>query len=236
MPQGRRGRMAMSSHAGRIERRSAHPTDGGEKAEEPELPQAPARGSDDVLRSMSVRLARAGLGRHPTSRGASSRASAPRPGGERSPTRRLQTAAVGGQVLDPIPRLWDGSASRPLGGSRCAPRPRPLTVDLATVDHMLMRKSLSSVSELTARRAGSRAGFTQRDPRIDALMDSYVEWREECETVETGYEQWTQSERCDRRLAYAAYRAALDREEKAAAVYRLAATRLVSAAREQRQS
>jgi hypothetical protein len=35
---------------------------------------------------------------------------------------------------------------------------------------------------------------------------------------------------------YTAYRAALDREEKAAAMYRLAATRLVGAARERRQS
>jgi hypothetical protein len=105
--------------------------------------------------------------------------------------------------------------------------PSPLTVNLATVDHMLMRKPLSSLSDPTARRAGSRTGFTSRDQRIDALIDRYVDWREECETVETAYEQWTQSERPERGLAYAVYRAALDREEKAAAVYRLAATRLV---------
>jgi hypothetical protein len=85
-------------------------------------------------------------------------------------------------------------------------------------------------------RGAPRARIASRDPRIDALIDSYVEWREECETVETAYERWGDSERSERSLAYVAYRAALDREEKAAAVYRLASTRLVGAPREQRRS
>jgi len=63
-------------------------------------------------------------------------------------------------------------------------------------------------------------------------MDRYAEWREECEAVHKAYERWTGSERAVRALAYAAYRAALDREEKAAAVYRVAAAQLVGAARE----
>jgi hypothetical protein len=75
------------------------------------------------------------------------------------------------------------------------------------------------------------ARFVWRDPRIDRLIDSYVAWREECETVEAAYERWSESERS---LAYAAYRAALDREAKAAGVYRLAATRPVGAAHERR--
>ena len=110
------------------------------------------------------------------------------------------------------------------------------TVHLTTFGDMPMRKRPSSVSDLAARRAPSRARFPWRDPRIDALIDSYVEWREECETVETAYGRWTQSERSEHGVAYTAYRAALDREEKAAAVYRLAATRLIGATREQRQS
>jgi hypothetical protein len=101
---------------------------------------------------------------------------------------------------------------------------------------MLTRKPTSLVSDPTGRRTASRGRFGWRDPLTDTMIDSYVEWREECKTVETGYERWAQSERRDRGLAYAAYRAALDREEKAAAVYRLAVTRLVGAAREQRQS
>ncbi len=68
------------------------------------------------------------------------------------------------------------------------------------------------------------------------MVDSYVEWREECRAVERAYERWTGSERVERRLAYAAYRATLDREEKAAAVYQVAATQLMGAEREPRQS
>lgn len=81
-------------------------------------------------------------------------------------------------------------------------------------------------------RAGprSQARVAWPDAHLDALLESYVEWREECEAVETAYDRWTGSERCDRALAYAAYHAALEREEKAATVYRSAATRLVGPA------
>lgn len=81
---------------------------------------------------------------------------------------------------------------------------------------------------------GSRGVFAWRDPCLDAVMDSYVEWREESQIVETAYERWAESERFERGLAYAAYRAALDREEKAADAYALAATRLLGAARRRR--
>ncbi len=74
--------------------------------------------------------------------------------------------------------------------------------------------------------------FVWRDPSIDVLIDSYVEWREECDTVQLAYERWSEAERPDRALGYASYRAALDREEKAAAVYRLAATRLAGVVHE----
>lgn len=130
--------------------------------------------------------------------------------------------------MDRAAGLWEAQSSRE--------DPSLRTVHPTTVDYMLMRKPPSSVSDRGARRAPSRTRFPWRDPRIDALIDSYVEWREECETVETAYGRWAQSERSEYGLAYTAYRAALDREEKAAAVYRLAATRLVGAAREQRQS
>jgi hypothetical protein len=58
-----------------------------------------------------------------------------------------------------------------------------------------------------------------RDPRVDAFVERYVAWREECAAVETAYQQWTHShsERLGRELAFVAYRAALDREEKAGA-------------------
>jgi hypothetical protein len=55
---------------------------------------------------------------------------------------------------------------------------------------------------------------------IDAVLDGYVAWREESASVETTYRQWLGAARDDRPLAFAAYSAALDREEQAAEEYR----------------
>jgi hypothetical protein len=54
---------------------------------------------------------------------------------------------------------------------------------------------------------------------VDALVEHYVSWREECERVRLAYERWNRAERTDARLAYAGYLAALDREELAAKIY-----------------
>jgi hypothetical protein len=56
---------------------------------------------------------------------------------------------------------------------------------------------------------------------IDAMMDRYVSWREECAAVEQAYRDWLGARREDRSVAFAAYTAALDREEFAATAYRL---------------
>jgi hypothetical protein len=56
---------------------------------------------------------------------------------------------------------------------------------------------------------------------IDAMMDRYVGWREECAAVEKTYRDWLGARREDRTAAFAAYSAALDREEYAAGAYRL---------------
>jgi len=56
---------------------------------------------------------------------------------------------------------------------------------------------------------------------IDAMMDRYVSWREECAAVEKAYRDWLSARREDRATAFATYSAALDREEHAAAAYRL---------------
>jgi hypothetical protein len=55
---------------------------------------------------------------------------------------------------------------------------------------------------------------------VDGLLEGYVSWREECREVWRAYERMTVCERRDRRVAYAAYLAALDREEHAAREYR----------------
>ena len=53
----------------------------------------------------------------------------------------------------------------------------------------------------------------------DALIDLYVEWREECAAVQSAYERWRAAPRDDGAVAFAAYRAALDREEGASNAY-----------------
>jgi hypothetical protein len=56
---------------------------------------------------------------------------------------------------------------------------------------------------------------------VDALIEHYVAWREECQAVRQAYQRWadSDSDRDERRLAHAGYVAALDREECAARTY-----------------
>lgn len=51
------------------------------------------------------------------------------------------------------------------------------------------------------------------------FFDSYVRWREACEDVRLAYERSGTAERPDRGLAFAAFCAALDREEHAARMH-----------------
>jgi hypothetical protein len=64
---------------------------------------------------------------------------------------------------------------------------------------------------------------------IDAMIDCYVGWREECAAVAASYENWSRAERREKKLAFSAYVAALDREEQAAANYRLVAEQIAPA-------
>jgi hypothetical protein len=65
-----------------------------------------------------------------------------------------------------------------------------------------------------------------RERLVDAFIKSYAEWREGCDDLERAYQRWTGSAPDDRDLAFLAYRAALDREEKAARVHELSADEL----------
>jgi hypothetical protein len=55
---------------------------------------------------------------------------------------------------------------------------------------------------------------------IDAVMDSYVTWREESAAVNAAYQSWTKAAPDERALAFDHYLASLDREEGAASYYR----------------
>jgi hypothetical protein len=54
---------------------------------------------------------------------------------------------------------------------------------------------------------------------IDAVMDAYIEWREESAAVTAAYRTWNNAPAHERTLSYDNYTAALDREELAATVY-----------------
>jgi hypothetical protein len=59
----------------------------------------------------------------------------------------------------------------------------------------------------------------RRRELIDHLMDAYIDWREECITLGDAYERWLNVSVAERSLAFAVYRAALDREQQASSVY-----------------
>jgi hypothetical protein len=61
---------------------------------------------------------------------------------------------------------------------------------------------------------------------VDAAVEAYVHWREECAAARDAYRRWSSVEKADRMLAFCAYTAALDREETAARIYAEAMKRL----------
>jgi len=54
---------------------------------------------------------------------------------------------------------------------------------------------------------------------VDEAADAYVDWREECLAVWDAYGRWTGAPTVDARLAFAAYKAALEIEEQACVSY-----------------
>ena len=58
-----------------------------------------------------------------------------------------------------------------------------------------------------------------RTALVDEAIDAYVDWQEECLFVWDAYCRWAGAPQADATLAFAAYAAALDREERASAFY-----------------
>jgi len=63
----------------------------------------------------------------------------------------------------------------------------------------------------------TRAGRRRAD--IDAVLAAYSDWKRECAAVRDAYGRWGRLAKRDARYGFAAYRAALDREERAADSY-----------------
>lgn len=57
------------------------------------------------------------------------------------------------------------------------------------------------------------------DLLVDRLIELYCDWRTACAEVRAAYERFCRACGSDRRLAFAAYAAALDREESACEDY-----------------
>ena len=75
-----------------------------------------------------------------------------------------------------------------------------------------------------------------RDIVIDKAMDAYVEWREESAQVESAYRRWASAEPSDAALAFAAYVAALDREDRASICFEEVIRRAVAVRERSRRS
>jgi hypothetical protein len=60
---------------------------------------------------------------------------------------------------------------------------------------------------------------SQCETRVGETLRAYVDWREKCIVVRNAYDSWAAAGRADAPLAFAAYTAALDREERAAEAY-----------------
>ena len=75
-------------------------------------------------------------------------------------------------------------------------------------------------------RANPDERLRRKNALIDEAIDRYVEWREECAAVYDAYANWTNAPMEETDLPFAAYSAALDREQSAATVYGRAVERL----------
>jgi hypothetical protein len=63
---------------------------------------------------------------------------------------------------------------------------------------------------------------------VDETIDAYVDWRAERASVWDAYERWTCAHSEDAAFAFAAYQAALDREEQAGNAYADLSTRMAA--------
>lgn len=63
------------------------------------------------------------------------------------------------------------------------------------------------------------AGTRIRPDLVDRMIELYCDWRTDCAEVQAAYERFSSAPASDRAVAFAAYTAALDREESACEAY-----------------
>jgi hypothetical protein len=87
--------------------------------------------------------------------------------------------------------------------------------------------------------AVNRRGVYVRPDLVDRLIELYCDWRTACAEVQAAYDRFSDAPALERAVAFAAYEAALDREESACEFYasqiRLVEARCVDTALPARQ-
>jgi len=69
----------------------------------------------------------------------------------------------------------------------------------------------------------------KRELLLDYALEAYIDWREQSAAVEHAYRRWNVAGRADASVAFAAYVAALDREELASSDYARIVSRAAAA-------
>jgi hypothetical protein len=84
------------------------------------------------------------------------------------------------------------------------------------------QKLFAAPSIAMSRRRFQRHRFDAwlREQLIDEMLARYLDWRAAAEAVDAAYRVWSRAAQAEGALAFAAYGAAVDREERAATVYR----------------
>ena len=105
----------------------------------------------------------------------------------------------------------------PVPAQRCAHGWQDIPVTAAAGGQNLLLPLPTAMSRrLLTRR---QFGRSLREQLIDEAFARYLDWLAESEAVSAAYRVWSRAARTDGALPFAAYRAALDREERAATVY-----------------
>jgi hypothetical protein len=66
---------------------------------------------------------------------------------------------------------------------------------------------------------GYTVGIHIRRDVVDRLIELYCDWRTVCAEVQASYERFLDASACERDMAFAAYCAALDREQSTSEAY-----------------
>ena len=83
----------------------------------------------------------------------------------------------------------------------------------------MRREARSPGDNGQGRRVVGAAGPQIRPELVDRMIDLYCDWRSESAAVEAAYQRFSDAAGSERAVAFAAYMAALDREESACASY-----------------